>query len=246
MTESAGATRRPRGRPSTGAREAILAAALEIISSDGLDQLTTRAVAKRAHTSEASVFYHFGDKVGLLQAAVLAGLGPLKALDPAAVTGALAQSPEETLGVITAALERFFDHAMPVIATIQADASLRRAFAERLVEGDLGPHRGVQLLADYLRAMVTRGAVRADVDCDAAAMMVVGACFLAAWQRAMSGESGDGKLPDLSRVVEALGALLAPRVAETEPAARVVDRRPRPRQAGGGDASPDSAPRRSR
>ena len=246
MTESAGAARRPRGRPSTGVREAILAAALEIISGDGLDQLTTRAVAKRARTSEASVFYHFGDKVGLLQAAVLAGLGPLKALDPAALTGALDQSPAETLGVITAALERFFDHAMPVIATIQADASLRRAFAERLVEGDLGPHRGVQLLADYLRAMATRGVVRADLDCEAVAMLVVGACFLAAWQRAMSGDSGDGKLPGLSRVVDALGALLAPPVVEAEPVAEVLDRRPRPRQAGGGDTSAASAPRRSR
>ena len=220
MTESAGATRRPRGRPSTGARDAILAAALEILSGDGLDQLTTRAVAKRARTSEASVFYHFGDKVGLLQAAVIAGLGPLKALDPAALTGALERSPAETLGVITAALERFFDHAMPVMATIQADASLRRAFAERLVEGDLGPHRGVQLLADYLRAMVARGAVRADLDCEAVAMLVVGACFLAAWQRAMSGSSGAGKLPELGRVVEALSALLAPHDGETGPLAR--------------------------
>src|SRR5580700_2342233 len=245
MPESAGFARRPRGRPATGVREAILSSALEILSGDGLDQLTTRAVAKRAHTSEASVFYHFGDKVGLLQAAVLAGLGPLKALDPAALTGALEQSPAETLGVITAALERFFDHAMPVIATIQADASLRRAFAERLVEGDLGPHRGVQLLADYLRAMVTRGVIRADLDCEAVAMLVVGACFLAAWQRAMSGAEGDGKLPGLSRVVDALGALLAPPVAATGPAT-VVLRRPRPRQAGGGDTSAASAPRRSR
>jgi AcrR family transcriptional regulator len=246
MTDSAGPTRRPRGRPSTGAREAIVAAALEIISGEGLDQLTTRAVAKRAHTSEASVFYHFGDKVGLLQAAVMSGLGPLKALDPAGLTGALEPSPAETLGVITAALERFFNHAMPVIATIQADASLRRAFAERLVEGDLGPHRGVRLLADYLQAMVTRGVVRADLDCEAVAMLVVGGCFLAAWQRAMSGESGDGKLPELSRVVDALGALLAPPVAETERPAPTTVRRPRLRQAGGGDTSPASAPRRSR
>ena len=246
MTDSAGAARRPRGRPSTGAREAILAAALEILSGDGLDQLTTRAVAERAHTSEASVFYHFGDKVGLLQAAVMAGLGPLKALDPAALTGALEQSPAETLGVITAALERFFNHAMPVMATIQADASLRRAFAERLVEGDLGPHRGVQLLADYLHAMVARGVVRADLDCEAVAMLVVGACFLAAWQRAMSGDSNDGKLPELSRVVEALSTLVAPHVGATGPLAPVGDRRPRMRQAGGGVASPASAPRRSR
>ncbi len=210
MPESAGASRRPRGRPSTGVREAILTAALEILSGDGLDQLTTREVARRAHTSEASVFYHFGDKVGLLQEAVMAGLGPLKAVDPAALGGAVDQTPADTLAVITAALERFFNHAMPVIATIQADASLRKAFAERLVQGDLGPHRGVRLLADYLQTMVARGAVRADVDCEAVAMLLVGSCFLAAWQRAMSGDSGDAKLPERRRVVDALAGLLAP------------------------------------
>src|ERR1017187_2615406 len=98
MTESAGTTRRPRGRPSTGVRAAILASALEIISGDGLDQLTTRAVARRAHTSKASVFYHFGDMVGLLQEAVLAGLGPLKAMDREALSGPIEHPPADTLG----------------------------------------------------------------------------------------------------------------------------------------------------
>lgn len=211
MPEPPGAVaRRPRGRPSTGVREAILSAALEILSGDGLDQLTTRAVAKRAHTSEASVFYHFGDKVGLLQEAVLAGLGPLKAVDTGALSGAVEHPLADTLAVVTAALESFFDHAMPVIATIQADASLRKTFAERLVQGDLGPHRGVQMLADYLRAMVARGAVRPDVDCEAVAMLVVGSCFLVAWQRAISGAVGEGKLPETRRIVDTLAVLLAP------------------------------------
>jgi AcrR family transcriptional regulator len=220
MSESARAARRPRGRPSTGVREAILSAALTILSEDGLDRLTTKAVATRARTSEASVFYHFGDKVGLLQAAVLAGLGPLHALDSTTLNAALDQSPAETLATLTGALEGFFSHAMPVMATIQADASLRQAFAERLVQGDLGPHRGVRLVADYLRAMVAGGAVRADVDCDAVAMLVVGACFLGAWQRAMSGETGEGKLPELSRVAGALAALLDPHLLGASLSAR--------------------------
>jgi len=213
MPESAGFARRPRGRPATGVREAILSAALEILSKDGLDQLTTRAVARRAHTSEASVFYHFGDKVGLLQAAVLAGLGPLRAVDPEALSGATEHSPADTLGTITTAFRGFFDHAMPVMAAIQADAGLRMAFAERLVEGDLGPHRGVRLVADYLRAMAAQGAVRADLDYDAIAMMVVSSCFLAAWQRALAGEDSAGALPEVGRVVAATAGFLAPGVA---------------------------------
>jgi AcrR family transcriptional regulator len=211
VPEPAGAPApRPRGRPPTGVREAILAAALEILAGEGIDQLTTRAVAARAHTSEASVFYHFGDKVGLLQAAVMAGLGPLKAMDPGVRSGAVEQPLADTLAVISTALVSFFDHAMPVIAAIQADASLRKEFAERLVQGDLGPHRGVEGVAAYLRVMAMRGAVRDDVDLDAVAMLVVGSCFLAAWQRVMSGPDGDSKLPEIPRVVGALSALLAP------------------------------------
>jgi hypothetical protein len=113
-------------------------------------------------------------------------------------------------GPITTALRGFFDHAMPVMAAIQADAGLRMAFAERLVEGDLGPHRGVRLIADYLRAMALQGAVRADLDYEAIAMMAVSSCFLAAWQRAMAGEDSAGALPEVSRVVETIAVLLAP------------------------------------
>ncbi len=246
MSDSSGVMRRRRGRPSTGVRNAILSAALEILSAEGLDQLTTRAVATRAHTSEASVFYHFGDKVGLLQAAVMAGLGPLKALDPAALGGTAGELPAETLTLITAALERFFNHAMPVMATIQADASLRQAFAERLVEGDLGPHRGVHLLGDYLRAMAARGAVRADVDCDAVALLVVGSCFLTAWQRTMSGDLDAGRLPELDRIVELTATMLAP----PQPGAPLSSRGrhgPTRPQAGGDDSSSAAPPaRRSR
>ena len=36
----------------------------------GLGKLTTKQVAARAGASEASVYYHFKDKVGLVQAAV--------------------------------------------------------------------------------------------------------------------------------------------------------------------------------
>ena len=55
-----------RGRPSAGIREAIVAATLELIEEQGLGGLTTKEVAARAGASEASVYYHFKDKVGLV------------------------------------------------------------------------------------------------------------------------------------------------------------------------------------
>jgi AcrR family transcriptional regulator len=58
-----------RGRPSTGARERILEAAIEVLKSDGYAGLTIGKVAASAGESKPLVAYHFGSKQGLVQAA---------------------------------------------------------------------------------------------------------------------------------------------------------------------------------
>ena len=77
--------RRP-GRPSTGARERVLAAGLEVLKADGYAGLTTAKVAARSGQNKALIAYHFGSKQGLVAAVarevaesiteeVLSGLG---------------------------------------------------------------------------------------------------------------------------------------------------------------------------
>jgi AcrR family transcriptional regulator len=58
-----------RGRPSTGARERILDAAIEVLKADGYAGLTIAKVAARAGESKPLVAYHYGSKQGLVQAA---------------------------------------------------------------------------------------------------------------------------------------------------------------------------------
>ena len=58
-----------RGRPSTGARERILEAAIEVLKSDGYAGLTIAKLAARAGESKPLVAYHYGSKQGLVQAA---------------------------------------------------------------------------------------------------------------------------------------------------------------------------------
>jgi TetR/AcrR family transcriptional regulator, transcriptional repressor of bet genes len=58
-----------RGRPSTGARERILEAAIEVLKGDGYAGLTIAKVAAAAGESKPLVAYHFGSKQGLVQAA---------------------------------------------------------------------------------------------------------------------------------------------------------------------------------
>src|SRR5437588_12552975 len=71
---------RRRGRPPAGGREAILAAALELLQERGIARVTAREVAALAGVSEASVFYHYKDRAGLLRAVFEQGLRPLREL----------------------------------------------------------------------------------------------------------------------------------------------------------------------
>jgi AcrR family transcriptional regulator len=69
MSSMPGAAPRPGpGRPSSGARERILAAGLEVLKSDGYAGLTTAKVAARAGQNKALIGYHYGSKQGLVAA----------------------------------------------------------------------------------------------------------------------------------------------------------------------------------
>ena len=80
------------GRPSTGARERILAGCLEVLKSDGYAGLTTAKVAAASGESKALIAYHFGSKHGLVAAAghelgqtitakILAGIGDARSAE---------------------------------------------------------------------------------------------------------------------------------------------------------------------
>ena len=203
---------RKRGRPSEGVREAIVAATLELIASAGLASLTTREIARRAGVSEASIHYHFGGKSGLLQAVILNGLEPLKALGGELVGNDAEERPvEDVLLAIARALEGFFDRALPVLETIQADAKLRAEFGKRFAAEDFGPHRGVQLVERYLRSAQQSDRIDPQADTAAAALWLVGACFLRAWQRHLMGKRRQERLPLLEPTVAALAAQITPR-----------------------------------
>jgi AcrR family transcriptional regulator len=57
------------GRPSTGARERILEAAIEVMKSEGYAGLSIAKVAASAGENKALIGYHFGSRQGLVAAA---------------------------------------------------------------------------------------------------------------------------------------------------------------------------------
>ncbi len=192
-----------RGRPPSGGREAILAATLQLLREQGVARFTTREVAARAQVSEASIFYHYGDRAGLLQAVFAEGLRPLEALNN---RGFDTVDPRDVLDTVAHAIEHFLDQTLPVIMAAQADIELRDALAAYMIERDLGPHRGVRAVADILAAEQRAGRVAEDVDVEAAALMLVSTCFLRSSQRLIT-PHGD-VLPSLDRAVAEFSAMV--------------------------------------
>ena len=192
-----------RARPPSGGREAILAATLQLLREQGVARFTTREVAARAQVSEASIFYHYGDRAGLLQAVFAEGLRPLEALNN---RGFDAVDPGDVLDRVAHAIEHFLDQTLPVIMAAQADVELRDALAVYMTEHDLGPHRGVRAVADFLAMEQRAGRVAADADVEAAALMLVSTCFLRASQRLIT-PHGD-VLPSLDRAVAEFSAMV--------------------------------------
>lgn len=96
-----------RGRPSTGARERILDAAIEVLKADGYAGLTIAKVAARAGESKPLVVYHYGSKQGLVEASgrAVAELITAEALD--AVEGA--QTVEDVIRGVGDGVDRLLE-----------------------------------------------------------------------------------------------------------------------------------------
>ncbi len=207
--------RRRRGRPSEGAREAILEATRQSLDDEGLARLTTRSVARRAGVSEASIFYHFGDKTALVAAALEASLESLREFAGGLATRVGVGELEQTLREIVRRWEAFFDRALQVVGVVQADAELRADFRDYVRAHDYGVHRGVDVIAEYLEAEQALGRVQGGIDARAAAMQLLGVSCLRALQRAVVGPRATAPLPSPEQSVATLAAAIA-----TPPAGR--------------------------
>ncbi|WP_218025882.1 TetR/AcrR family transcriptional regulator [Nocardia miyunensis] len=170
--------RAARGRPRTGVREAVIASAQQVLTESGLARISTKEVARRAGVAESSIFYHFGDRMGLLQAVIQHQLLPLKGL-LSDRQGTERTLREDLLDLLTT-LEDFYLAAIPVIAAIQSDAELRESYEKRSRDMDLGPHRAVDAIVAHLSP-------RADTaDLRPAALLLAGAAHQRAMQRHLS------------------------------------------------------------
>ncbi|MFI9008678.1 TetR/AcrR family transcriptional regulator [Actinosynnema sp. NPDC053489] len=197
---------RGRGRPDTGVREAILAATEAILAEAGVARLSTREIARRAAVAESSIFYHFTDRLGLLQAVVRLHLPRYHEVAAEVGRSAGGGSLRDNLVRLLDALDAYYRRITPILAAVQADGDLRARFAERGADGAVGPQRALLPVVDYLAEERRLGRVRADLDLEPAALVIVAT----AYQRAVFHHLGaPGGPADTGRVVDTLLPALA-------------------------------------
>ncbi|MBW4718830.1 TetR/AcrR family transcriptional regulator [Saccharothrix sp. SC076] len=183
-------------------REAVLAATEELLREVGAAQLSTRNVARRAAVAESSIFYHFGDRLGLLRAVVHTHLPAYKEVaDRPAGQGSL----RDNLVALLDGLESFYLRIAPILAAVQSDVELRTRFAE--LDGEVGPQRSLRPVAAYLLAERDLGRVRADLDVDAVALIITGVAHQRALLRHLSGRTSTASS---AQVVDTLLPTVAP------------------------------------
>ncbi len=158
-------------------REKILRAAITTVRAHGIAGSTTRAIAAEAGIAEGSIYRHFSDKIDVVQTAVVAFLVPsyrdyIGDLPGKAGTATPAARLREVLRKTMA----FYRDLIPLMATLYSENALRDRYQAQLV-GGRGPHRASEAVAAYLAGELSLGRLPSGIDPQAAAQMLLGACF---------------------------------------------------------------------
>ncbi|MFG2877920.1 TetR/AcrR family transcriptional regulator [Streptomyces sp. NPDC048337] len=167
--------------------ERILDAAETLMRTIGLAGATTKAIAREAGCSEAALYKYFANKEELFVRVLMErtpNAGPLMAV--------LDDRPGECLGEeglvgIARHAALFYADAMPMAASLFADPVLLTRHREGVRKIGSGPHVVLDALAGRLRREAEAGRLRPGADPQAAAALLLGACFQRAFFLHFSG-----------------------------------------------------------
>lgn len=160
-----------------GTRDDILDAAAEVMRTQGFARATTKSIAQVAGYSEAALYKHFADKAAILLAVMHERMpelpGSLKELIGNPGTGTV----RANLNRLTRTAIDFYVEGFPILVSLFSSQDLLTAHRRRMEELNAGPHKAQEGLIIYLREEQKRGRIRRSADIEAAAALLLGACF---------------------------------------------------------------------
>jgi AcrR family transcriptional regulator len=188
-------------------RDRILDAAAELMRTRGIVRATTKEIARSAGFSEATLYKHFRDKEDLLLRVLRERMPGFARVE---VTPGRATVEENVGRLVRGALD-FYREAFPMLASLLSEPQLMAAHHASISRYGAGPRHAVERLADYFRAERDRGRLAPDADPDAAAALLMGACFQQAFLRYFA--EGPAAPPAPDTLVTALTSTLVRAIA---------------------------------
>jgi AcrR family transcriptional regulator len=190
-------------------RERILDAAAELLNSHGLAGATTRQIAHAAGLTEAALYRHFAGRDDLL-GCVFAERMPQFIEVIMDLPNQVGQGTVgETLERVARVGLRYYAEVLPMLAPLFADPSLLARQQLLMQRTRRGPHLAIEGLGAYLRAEQEAGRVAVDVNPEAAARLLLGACFQHGFFRKFVGDAVGG-MPEDELAAQLVGALVRP------------------------------------
>lgn len=163
---------RPRGRPRrAGARDEIVTATLELLAERGFQSATMEAIAARAGVGKNTIYRRWSSKEELI-ADALDELTAEHEIEGNDVRDLLVQHVHEFIRIF---VDPLLGRILPgLLGELHSNPEFARVWADRVVR----PRR--QEILDLLRTAVERGELRAGVDAETIADLLVGPPFLRA------------------------------------------------------------------
>jgi AcrR family transcriptional regulator len=174
-----------------GTRERIVEAAERVMRERGLARSTTKEIAREAGFSEGTLYKHFESKEDLFLHVLAERLPSFVALSKELPGRAGVGAVGETLEEVAKTALAFFAQGMPIIASIFSEPALLARHTQEIRRKGGGPQRANEAVSAYLHAEQGLGRVRRDADPEAAAAMLLGACFQRAFLRQFLAEDSE-------------------------------------------------------
>jgi AcrR family transcriptional regulator len=166
---------------SSNRRSEILHAAQKLMSTKGLNGVTTRQISKEVGCSEGALYVHFKGRLELLLAMLEESL-PDARLSFRTLNGRAGQgSPQANLAMAITGLYRFHQRVVPLFAGLFAEPRLLAAYRRSLIASNKGPHLAIEAFEKYIEAEQQLGRIDKRIDANLTASMLLSSSFLRAF-----------------------------------------------------------------